>query len=195
MSASRMRPSSAKRFCRLLMDASLVIDEGESAHAHDTGRAQRRQFRHNATRRARSRMQLADTLQRYLFSHYFYSGLRSATGVIGIGALTYLLLGFAPAVAAGTGALAISITDIASPSRQKPMEMLIPLAVGIVATLLTTLAQGDALGEAVVVLAISFVAALLTAYGRRFLPGSFSVFLLMVLALGTPISHAQYALM
>src|SRR5438874_1977366 len=28
-----------------------------------------------------------------------------------------------------------------------------------------------------------------------FLPGSFSVFLLMVLALGTPISHAQHALM
>src|SRR2546423_15589965 len=136
MSASRMRPSSAKRFCRLLMDASLVIDEGESARAHDTGRAQRRQFRHNATRRARSRMQLADTLQRYLFSHYFYSGLRSATGVIGIGALTYLLLGFAPAVAAGTGAPAVSINHIATPPPQKPTEKLVPHGLGIVAAFL-----------------------------------------------------------
>src|SRR2546423_14546376 len=142
MSASRMRPSSAKRFCRLLMDASLVIDEGESARAHDTGRAQRRQFRHNATRRARSRMQLADTLQRYLFSHYFYSGLRSATGVIGIGALTYLLLGFAPAVAAGTGALAISITHIPHPPPQKPLGKFIPLARGILATFLPPPAPG-----------------------------------------------------
>jgi uncharacterized membrane protein YccC len=113
--------------------------------------------------------------------------------VLGIGLATSPLFGFTTAAAAGTGALAICIADIASPSRQKAVEMLIPLAVGVAATLLTLLARSDVVLESFTVLGLSFVAALLTAYGRRFMAGSFTVFLLTILALATPLLDARHA--
>jgi hypothetical protein len=60
----------------------------------------------------------------FLFSHYFYTGLRIATGIVGLTYLTYAFADLPTAMAVAIGALCTSLMDLPSPLRHKFNEML-----------------------------------------------------------------------
>nr|WP_320131663.1 FUSC family membrane protein [uncultured Holophaga sp.] len=123
---------------------------------------------------------------RHIYSHYFTSGLTVATGVIGLGAIAYLLFG--PAVAAGVslGASCVSINDVPTPRRHKVALTLAAMILTTLAHLAIGLSRTGPLHEALGIMAISFVAAMLTLYGKRMLPLSFSMIFAMIMGMAGP---------
>lgn len=128
------------------------------------------------------------TLVRYIFSHYFYSGLGVACGVLGIALVTYALFDLTTAAAASTGALAVSIADVPRAAYLKRQQLLAALVLTTITTLVVLLADRSYVLQGIVILAISFSAAMLTAYGKESLPVSMAVLIMMAIALGTPAS-------
>ena len=126
------------------------------------------------------------TLVRYLFSHYFYSGLGVACGVLGVALVTYALFDLTTAAAASTGALAVSIADVPRAAYLKRQQLLAALVLTTITTLVVLLADRSYVLQGVVILTISFSAAMLTAYGKESLPVSMAVLIMMAIALGTP---------
>ncbi len=126
------------------------------------------------------------TLVRYLFSHYFYSGLGVACGVLGVAMGTYAFSDLTSAAAASTGALAVSIADVPRAAYLKRQQLLAALVLTTITTLVILLADRSYVLQGVVILAISFSAAMLTAYGKESLPVSMAVLIMMAIALGTP---------
>lgn len=133
-------------------------------------------------------------MQRLIFSHYFYSGLTVAVGVFVIGAIAFLLLGMPLAASAAMGAICVSINDVPTPARHKFLETFFGLLLGSTATLSVALARPDPLLLGGAILGVSFVAAMITAYGRKAMPLSFSLFFSMVLTLGVPLETREEAL-
>ncbi len=126
------------------------------------------------------------TLVRYIFSHYFYSGLGVACGVLGVALATYSFFDLTTAVAASTGALGVSIADVPRAAYLKRQQLLAALILTTIATLLILLSDSSFTLQGIVILAISFGAAMLTAYGKESLPVSMAVLIMMAIALGTP---------
>ncbi len=126
------------------------------------------------------------TLVRYIFSHYFYSGLGVAGGVLGVALTTYTLADLTTAVAASTGALGVSIADVPRAAYLKRQQLLAALVLTTITTLVILLSDSSYVLQGVVILAISFSAAMLTAYGKESLPVSMAVLIMMAIALGTP---------
>jgi uncharacterized membrane protein YccC len=126
------------------------------------------------------------TLVRYIFSHYFYSGLGVACGVLGVAAATYSVSDLTTAVAASTGAMAVSIADVPRAAYLKRQQLLAALVLTTITTLLMLLSDSSYVLQGIVILAISFGAAMLTAYGKESLPVSMAVLIMMAIALGTP---------
>lgn len=132
--------------------------------------------------------------QRHIYSHYFYSGLTVATGVIGLGAICYIFYG--PVVAAGVslGASCVSVNDIPTPKRHKALELLVALVLTTLAHFLIAITCTDPWMEGAAVLGITFFASMITMYGKRTLPLSFSMIFSMIMALGTPVQGWEAAL-
>ena len=126
------------------------------------------------------------TLVRYIFSHYFYSGLGVACGVLGVALATYSVSDLTTAVAASTGALAVSIADVPRAAYLKRQQLLAALVLTTITTLLILLSDPSYALQGIAILAISFGAAMLTAYGKESLPVSMAVLIMMAIALGTP---------
>ena len=126
------------------------------------------------------------TLVRYIFSHYFYSGLGVACGVLGVALATYLVADLTTAVAASTGALAVSIADVPRAAYLKRQQLTAALILTTITTLLILLSDSSYLAQGVVILAISFGAAMLTAYGKESIPVSMAVLIMLAIGLGTP---------
>src|SRR5450432_1270495 len=81
------------------------------------------------------------TLVRYIFSHYFYSGLGVACGVLGVALVTYGATDLTTAVAASTGALAVSIADVPRAAYLKRQQLLAALVLTTITTLLILLSD------------------------------------------------------
>ena len=126
------------------------------------------------------------TLVRYIFSHYFYSGLGVACGVLGVAVATYAIADLATAVAASTGALAVSIADVPRAAYLKRQQLVAALVLTTITTLLVLLTDSSYVLQGIVILAISFGAAMLTAYGKESLPVSMAVLIMLAIGLGTP---------
>jgi uncharacterized membrane protein YccC len=133
-------------------------------------------------------------LKKIFFGQYFFSGVAVAIGVVGLGLLAWWLAGPDIALAMATGSLCTSLVDVPGPARQKRREALLALTLTIPVTALMGLARPAVGTSLVVIMAVSFFAAMLTAYGRRAMPLSFAIFLAMVLALGAPLQDAGGAL-
>ncbi|HEY6895637.1 MAG TPA: FUSC family membrane protein, partial [Rhodocyclaceae bacterium] len=125
--------------------------------------------------------------QRHLHTHYFYSGLTVAAGVAGICLVGYLLGGVPLAAAMAMGAFCVSINDVPTPDRHKLLEISSALLLGTLVTISVGLARAHTLGLGAAILGVSFVAAMITAWGRKTLPLSFSMFFAMVLTLAVPL--------
>jgi uncharacterized membrane protein YccC len=139
-------------------------------------------------------MGVALTVQRYIFSHYFYSGIGVACGVLGIALTAYSLFGLSIAAAVSTGALAVSIADVPRTVYLKRVQLTSALVLTIIVTLLIGLSQASDLLQGAVILLISFGAAMLLAYGKESLPASMAVLIMMAIALGTPAPDVAHIL-
>lgn len=125
--------------------------------------------------------------QRALFDHYAYSGFTVSAGVLAISLIGYLFSGLELAAGMAMGAICVSINDVPTPARHKLLETLAGLLLGTLVATLVGLSRHQTWLLGGTVLGISFLAAMITAYGRKVAPLSFSLFFTMVLALSTPL--------
>jgi uncharacterized membrane protein YccC len=131
-------------------------------------------------------MQYALAPRTFLFSHYFYTGLRIATGIIGLTFLTYSVADLRTAVAVAMGALCTSLMDMPSPLRHKFNEMLAGvLLCSVVALLVSLSSQVEWLLFTVIVL-VSFLASMMVVYGRKAMPLQFAALFVMMLSSEAP---------
>lgn len=119
----------------------------------------------------------------FLYSHYFYTGLRVGVGVIG---LTLIVLRFTElqyAMAASIGALCVSLLEMPAPLKHKFHDMLGALLLCSSITLIVSLCAPYEWLVRVVVIAISFLASMLVVYGRKTMPLQFAALFAMTLAM------------
>ena len=119
----------------------------------------------------------------FLFSHYFYTGLRVACGVTG---LAFLALAFTTVPAAMTvsiGALCTSLMDLPGPLRHKFNGMLVSVLLCSAVTLVISLATPLPwlLGSLLVL--TSFLASMMVVYGRKGMPLQFAALFIMTLSM------------
>lgn len=124
---------------------------------------------------------------RHVFGQQHLSGLQAALGVFAVAATANALFGFTAAAIAGAGAMCVSIVDQPVPMTQKLGMLLLALCFIGVTTFVTGLSQPHEIVLGAVVVIDSFIAALLSAYGRAALPLGISISLSLVLAMGTPL--------
>jgi uncharacterized membrane protein YccC len=118
----------------------------------------------------------------FLFSHYFYTGLRIATGIVGLAYLTYFIAGLPSAMAVAIGALCTSLMDLPSPLRHKFNEMLAGvLFCSLVALVVGLCSPVPWLLRSVIVL-VSFLASMMVVYGRKAMPLQFVALFVMMLS-------------
>jgi len=127
----------------------------------------------------------------FLFSHYFYTGVRIATGIAGLTFLALQLGGLQAAMAVAMGALCTSLMDMPSPLRHKANEMLAGvLLCSLVALLVSLSTPLPWLLYAVIVL-VSFLASMMVVYGRKAMPLQFAALFVMMLSSEAPATPAQ----
>ncbi|MDB5793403.1 MAG: hypothetical protein JWQ80_3427 [Massilia sp.] len=127
----------------------------------------------------------------FLFSHYFYTGLRIATGILGLTLLTYAIADLPSAVAVAMGALCTSLMDMPSPLRHKFNEMLAGvLLCSLVALLVGLSSQVGWLLYTVIVL-VSFLSSMMLVYGRKAMPLQFAALFVMMLSSEAPSTPGQ----
>lgn len=127
----------------------------------------------------------------FLFSHYFYTGLRIATGIVGLTFITYALADLPTAIAVAMGALCTSLMDMPSPLRHKFNEMLAGvLLCSVVALLVSLSSQVEWLLFTVIVL-VSFLSSMMVVYGRKAMPLQFAALFVMMLSSEAPSTPLQ----
>jgi len=112
------------------------------------------------------------------------SGATAALGVAVVALGTGLWLGPAAAAVVAVGATCVSIVDTPVPHDYKRAAFLIAMIFDSLVTLAIGLAEHDPLLQAAIVAFTSFVAAMLTVYGKTTLALCMSMILAMVFALG-----------
>lgn len=136
-------------------------------------------------------MHYALTPRTFFFSHYFYTGLRIATGVIGLTLLVFWFVNLPAAMAFCLGALCTSLMDLPSPLHHKFYEMLSSVLICTVFTLLVSLCTPVRwLLETMIVLG-TFLASMMVVYGRKALPLQFAALFIMTLSMETAVTPVQ----
>lgn len=118
-------------------------------------------------------------------AQHLLSGLTAAIGVLVVALAAAAIGGFHAAAAAAVGATCISIVDTPTPPDFKRRSFAIAFVFDSLITLGVDLCRDQPVPLAVIVIATSFVAAMVTVYGRIALAMCMSMILAMVLALGT----------
>ena len=85
-------------------------------------------------------MQYAHDARTFVYSHYVYRGLRSATGVIGATLIALQFADLPTAMVVSMGALCTSLMDLPSPFNHKFNEMLASVLLCTAVTLLVAMA-------------------------------------------------------
>jgi uncharacterized membrane protein YccC len=127
----------------------------------------------------------------FLFSHYFYTGLRIATGVVGLAYCTYAVAGLPAAMAVAIGALCTSLMDLPSPLRHKFNEMAAGVLLCSAVALLVSLCSPVTWLLRSVIVLVSFLASMMVVYGRKAMPLQFVALFVMMLSSETPATPAQ----
>jgi uncharacterized membrane protein YccC len=127
----------------------------------------------------------------FLFSHYFYTGLRIATGVVGLTGLTYAVADLQTAMAVAIGALCTSLMDLPSPLRHKFNEMLAGVVLCSVVALLVSLCSPLPWLLHLMIVLVSFLASMMVVYGRKAMPLQFAALFVMMLSSEAPATPLQ----
>ncbi|WP_233800791.1 FUSC family protein [Paraburkholderia sp. HP33-1] len=129
-------------------------------------------------------MRYSVEIRKFLYSQYFYGGLRIAVGV-SLPAILCLIvfhdreLGFTIA----TGALGACVVDMPGPLKYKHNEMLACTVIGFLSALATGLATVNPIALWCTVVPLTFVLSLIVVYGNRWPQISFATLFMMVMTL------------
>lgn len=129
-------------------------------------------------------MRYSVEIKKFLYSQYFYGGLRIAVGVSLPPILCLLLfnqrdLGFTIA----TGALGACVVDMPGPLKYKHNEMLACSVIGFLSALATGLATVNSVALWCTVVPLTFVLSLIVVYGNRWPQISFATLFMMIMTL------------
>ncbi|MBV8633045.1 MAG: FUSC family protein, partial [Burkholderiaceae bacterium] len=127
----------------------------------------------------------------FLFSHYFYTGLRTAIGVIGLTSLVIWMDDLSSGMTVCIGALCTSFMDLISPLRHKFHEMLASVILCSLVTLIITLAAPVHWLLGIMVVVVSFLASMMLIYGKKTMPLQFSALFIMTLSMENDLSVHQ----
>jgi uncharacterized membrane protein YccC len=142
-------------------------------------------------------MRYSVEIKKFLYSQYFYGGLRIAVGVSLPAVLCLIVfhnreLGFTIA----TGALGACVVDMPGPLKYKHNEMLACSVIGFLSALATGLATVNAVALWCTVVPLTFVLSLIVVYGNRWPQISFATLFMMIMTLEehfTPLQALQNA--
>ncbi|WP_118179880.1 FUSC family protein [Paraburkholderia phosphatilytica] len=129
-------------------------------------------------------MRYSIEIKKFLYSQYFYGGLRIAVG-ISLPAILCLVvfhdrdLGFTIA----TGALGACVVDMPGPLKYKHNEMLACSVIGFLSALATGLATVNPVALWCTVVPLTFVLSLIVMYGNRWPQISFATLFMMIMTL------------
>ncbi len=136
-------------------------------------------------------MHYALTPRTFIYSHYFYTGLRIAIGVIGLTSLVLWFTDLPTAMSVCIGALCTSLMDLPGPLRHKFNEMLASALLCSLVTLVISLcAPVTALLFTMLVL-VCFFASMMVVYGKKSMPLQFAALFVMAISLERTISPSQ----
>lgn len=129
-------------------------------------------------------MRYSIEIQKFLYSQYFFGGLRMATGVSLPAVLCLIVfhnaeLGFTIA----TGALGACVVDMPGPLKHKHNEMLVCSVLGFASALATGLATFNVFALWTAVVALTFALSLTVTYGNRWPQIGFATLFMMVVTL------------
>jgi uncharacterized membrane protein YccC len=136
-------------------------------------------------------MHYALTPRTFLYSHYFSTGLRIATGVLGLTVLTLWASRLDIAMVVCIGALCTSLMDLPSPLRHKFNEMLASVLLGSAVTLAISLCAPVHWLLGIMVALVSFFASMMVAFGRKGMPLQFAALFAMSLAMQNELRPLQ----
>ena len=128
-------------------------------------------------------MQYAHDPRTFLYSHYVYRGLRSATGVIGATLIALHFSDLPTAMVVSMGALCTSLMDLPSPLNHKFNEMLASVLLCSVVTLVVALATPFPRVMPFLLVLVTFMAGMMTVYGNKTLPLQFAALFVMTLTI------------
>ncbi|RKR46085.1 FUSC family membrane protein [Paraburkholderia sp. BL17N1] len=129
-------------------------------------------------------MRYSVEIKKFLYSQYFYGGLRIAVGVSLPAVLCLIVfhnreLGFTIA----TGALGACVVDMPGPLKYKHNEMLACTVIGFLSALATGLATVNAVALWCTVVPLTFLLSLIVVYGNRWPQISFATLFMMIMTL------------
>ncbi|CAG4923112.1 FUSC family protein [Paraburkholderia gardini] len=129
-------------------------------------------------------MRYSVEIKKFLYSQYFYGGLRIAVGVSLPAVLCLVVfhnrdLGFTIA----TGALGACVVDMPGPLKYKHNEMLACTVIGFLSALATGLATVNSVALWCTVVPLTFVLSLIVVYGNRWPQISFATLFMMIMTL------------
>ncbi|MDE1184601.1 FUSC family membrane protein [Paraburkholderia sp.] len=129
-------------------------------------------------------MRYSVEIKKFLYSQYFYGGLRIAVGVSLPAVLCLIVfhnreLGFTIA----TGALGACVVDMPGPLKYKHNEMLACSVIGFLSALATGLATVNSVALWCTVVPLTFVLSLIVVYGNRWPQISFATLFMMIMTL------------
>ncbi|HEX7937257.1 MAG TPA: FUSC family membrane protein [Paraburkholderia sp.] len=129
-------------------------------------------------------MRYSVEIKKFLYSQYFYGGLRIAVGVSLPAVLCLIVfhnreLGFTIA----TGALGACVVDMPGPLKYKHNEMLACSVIGFLSALATGLATVNSVALWCTVVPLTFLLSLIVVYGNRWPQISFATLFMMIMTL------------
>jgi uncharacterized membrane protein YccC len=127
-------------------------------------------------------MRYSTEIKKFLYSQYFFGGLRTAIGVSLPAILAVLFfhdqqLGFTLA----SGAIGAAVVDLPGPLKYKTNEMLAATAIGFFSALLTGIATADSFTLWLTVVPLTFVLSMTVVYGNKWQQISFATLFMMVI--------------
>jgi uncharacterized membrane protein YccC len=131
-------------------------------------------------------------LQRFIYSHHFYSGVRRASGIL----LPVLVMGgvlgqYATGLVATFGALCVAFIDQPGPHEHRGREMLGGALLGAITVTVTGLAASHPFWIWLAVIGQCFGFSMLSVYGKKGGQIGFACLLLMTVTLHAPLSYDE----
>ena len=128
-------------------------------------------------------MHYALNLRTFIYSHYFYLGLRVAIGLVGLTLLTLEISDSTTAMTVCIGALCTTLMDMPSPLRHKLNEMLASVLLCSAVTLLISLCGPVHWLLLTVLVLVSFLASMMVVYGKKSMPLQLAALFIMTMSM------------
>jgi len=128
-------------------------------------------------------MHYALNLRTFIYSHYFYLGLRVAIGLVGLTLLTLEISDSTTAMTVCIGALCTTLMDMPSPLRHKFNEMLASVLLCSAVTLLISLCGPVQWLLMTVLVLVSFLASMMVVYGKKSMPLQLAALFIMTMSM------------